>query len=245
MGYRGACFNPLPSPKQGETHALESLREDQKGFNPLPSPKQGETRASWATSSRNGRSFNPLPSPKQGETPPDAPARAHRGSFNPLPSPKQGETSAATPDVGGGGVSIRSPHQSKGRPSARRVRLPDGPKFQSAPLTKARGDDDQAEAEADELGFQSAPLTKARGDAHALREGLQALGVSIRSPHQSKGRPTRSPSWKSTSGFQSAPLTKARGDTATSPGPPKPSSFNPLPSPKQGETKKRPNNWGI
>ena len=35
--------------------------------------------------------------------------------------------------------------------------------------------------------FQSAPLTKARGDAAAL--GLEpAEGVSIRSPHKSKGR---------------------------------------------------------
>ena len=40
------------------------------GFNPLPSPKQGETTCAIAVSSGNTSTcFNPLPSPKQGETP--------------------------------------------------------------------------------------------------------------------------------------------------------------------------------
>ena len=66
-GSPGLGFNPLPSPKQGETHRSRPPRRPRHRFNPLPSPKQGETRSS----SREGAahaSFNPLPSPKQGET---------------------------------------------------------------------------------------------------------------------------------------------------------------------------------
>ena len=60
-------------------------------------------------------------------------------SFNPLPSQKQGETGGFSPGGFSPGVSIRSPHKSKGR----RLILDIGIgilRFQSAPLTKARGD---------------------------------------------------------------------------------------------------------
>ena len=182
-------------------------------------------------------------------------------------------------------VSIRSPHQSKGR--RRRTRPhPDNHQFQSAPLTKARGDIFKAvgmrpntsfnplpspkQGETDGwctprqpyITFQSAPLTKARGDCSRVRAQIpprcfnplpspkqgetqetvqvaRRVGVSIRSPHQSKGRPstctipTRAPT------FQSAPLTKARGDHVLDRHPPQVGGFNPLPSPKQGETPNR------
>ena len=36
-------FNPLPSPKQGETRHLGRHHGKPLRFNPLPSPKQGET----------------------------------------------------------------------------------------------------------------------------------------------------------------------------------------------------------
>ena len=133
------CFNPLPSPKQGETFfpppslkirdgfqsaPLTEARGDslgagrcagRRGFNPLPSPKQGETGKS-SSSSSPGTGFNPLPSPKQGETRPDVAKYCASCRFNPLPSPKQGETWSASPAV------FRSVW------------------FQSAPLTEARGD---------------------------------------------------------------------------------------------------------
>ena len=83
-------FNPLPSPKQGETPCLSCVEHTRRGFNPLPSPKQGETgRIDLAY--RGFSSFNPLPSPKQGETPIGALSKFRIW------------------------VSIRSPHRSKGR----------------------------------------------------------------------------------------------------------------------------------
>ena len=132
--------------------------------------------------------FNPLPSQKQGETP--AP-RAHRGTllgFNPLPSQKQGETRGA--------------------------------------ISALRTDE----------AFQSAPLTKARGDSSTPHRRIAACTVSIRSPHKSKGRLQ----WLWTPivdvGFQSAPLTKARGDPVRRDHTHPCVCFNPLPSQKQGET---------
>ena len=63
--------------------------------------------------------------------------------------------------------------------------------------------------------FQSAPLTEARGDAS-----------SSASTHIGNL-------------FQSAPLTEARGDLPVEPSPAYRPGFNPLPSPKQGETEHR------
>ena len=110
------------------------------------------------------------------------------------------------------------------------------PMFQSAPLTKARGDSDAPATRTPNTEFQSAPLTKARGDCPnwtypsadrlvSIRSPHQSKGrpvlsgayqaapsVSIRSPHQSKGRLSRSLTKNTLPLFQSAPLTKARGD---------------------------------
>ena len=108
-------------------------------------------------------------------------------------------------------VSIRSPHRSKGRliwmPTRRALS-----KFQSAPLTEARGDVLRCSWRPHLKWFQSAPLTEARGDLSA--------GVSGRC------HPV----------FQSAPLTEARGDGEGRSVVHRTYSFNPLPSPKQGET---------
>ena len=179
-------------------------------FNPLPSPKQGETmrpcRLALALDC-----FNPLPSPKQGETAPVCRASTIIARFNPLPSPKQGETSKVARPAERP-VSIRSPHRSKGR-RLRRCGCTIGAWFQSAPLTEARGDRSpirrrvhgnvvsirsphrskgrHAAAQRTFQGrspavFQSAPLTEARGDAPNTSSAPIA--------------------------FQSAPLTEARGD---------------------------------
>ena len=61
-------FNPLPSPKRGETHSHCFRFSRQPSFNPLPSPKRGET-CGHCTGHPLITSFNPLPSPKRGETP--------------------------------------------------------------------------------------------------------------------------------------------------------------------------------
>ena len=115
----------------------------------------------------------------------------HRGvasqCFNPLPSQKQGETSLAARLVSKVEVSIRSPHKSKGR-LGRSYRSICSGVFQSAPLTKARGDAAQPPRCGPPISFQSAPLTKARGDWRGLKLSEGSPLVSIRSPHKSKGR---------------------------------------------------------
>ena len=156
-------------------------------------------------------------------------------SFNPLPSQKQGETTARTRPISSGPVSIRSPHKSKGRHEPD-YRSPRYPTFQSAPLTKARGDccpsipqsdlprfnplPSQKQGETDYStphrlwysGFNPLPSQKQGETVYGFGRGVGWL-VSIRSPHKSKGRLGRDRSWG---------LFARR--------------FNPLPSQKQGET---------
>ena len=85
--------------------------------------------------------------------------------------------------------------------------------FQSAPLTEARGDALPSGWRGNLPSFNPLPLPK-QGETLPIVQPIVSFDdVSIRSPHRSKGRPTRSP-------ITSAALT----------------CFNPLPSPKQGET---------
>ena len=162
------------------------------------------------------------------------PRRTRTGCFNPLPSQKQGETSTRRRPRRASCVSIRSPHKSKGR-LASHPPLGTHKTFQSAPLTKARGDRGRGRSDDNFDLFQSAPLTKARGDSllKSMRVGTLSfnplpsqkqgetrrmvdhryrLRVSIRSPHKSKGRHIRIAPICPPMLFQSAPLTKARGD---------------------------------
>ena len=84
------------------------------------------------------------------------------------------------------GVSIRSPDRSQGRPSTwPRIRLIWA--FQSAPLTGVRGDSLPCACVWELRLFQSAPLTGVRGDVDI--RGQRPLDiVSIRSPDRSQGR---------------------------------------------------------
>ena len=189
---------------------MRSTTIDRPCFNPLPSQKQGETCCIYNTHNTR-KSFNPLPSQKQGETPPAAGHGDPTPRFNPLPSQKQGETALLKRLQRRDDVSIRSPHRSKGRPSCcwtwrSHAAFQSAPlteargdhawilshrralRFQSAPLTEARGDADRATAKKIDGSFQSAPLTEARGDRLLIRAYLILPGVSIRSPHRSKGR---------------------------------------------------------
>ena len=155
-------------------------------------------------------------------------------------------------------VSIRSPHKSKGRlyllPTLFAV-IP----FQSAPLTKARGDRPTASRAHAAQSFNPLPSQK-QGETRSPARETQRTGcfnplpsqkqgetflkpprrrrghVSIRSPHKSKGRLDLAGSFSSLFMFQSAPLTKARGDPTSDQRSMISSSFNPLPSQKQGET---------
>ena len=84
-------------------------------------------------------------------------------------------------------------------------------RFQSAPLTKARGDQKVREHSRTAHSFNPLPSQK-QGETRMLNECFEAEIVSIRSPHKSKGRQDTAISSLKVVMFQSAPLTKARGD---------------------------------
>ena len=109
-------------------------------------------------------------------------------------------------------VSIRSPHRSKGRrPKAwvpGRFFL-----FQSAPLTEARGDALERGVPNRDLVVSIRSPHRSKGRRQRLVADLVPSLVSIRSPHRSKGRRVAK--------------RRMREPCAC---------FNPLPSPKQGET---------
>ena len=132
-------------------------------------------------------------------------------------------------------VSIRSPHQSKGRQRRPTWRAP-SPAFQSAPLTKARGDGTlQPQVRLyGQVSIRSPHQSKGRLQTSNYFQLF--FKVSIRSPHQSKGRHASPCPSLQVNVFQSAPLTKARGDANAQPVGDRVEGFNPLPSPKQGET---------
>ena len=133
-------------------------------------------------------------------------------------------------------VSIRSPHRSKGRLTLTATGLPAW-LFQSAPLTEARGDGRKPPPAGPQGGVSIRSPHRSKGRRGGGPCPPRTRHVSIRSPHRSKGRRRSSSSEISPNFvFQSAPLTEARGDTAAAPAPVAWPSFNPLPSPKQGET---------
>ena len=139
----------------------------------------------------------------------------HRDGFQSAPLTEARGDSGPASAVCARRVSIRSPHRSKGRPAQGQAHL-DLALFQSAPLTEARGDAGRPHraGHATVCVFQSAPLTEARGD-------LQARTSAVTGNHGL---------------FQSAPLTEARGDRVGARTAAGQKGFNPLPSPKQGET---------
>ena len=183
-------------------------------------------------------------------------------SFNPLPSQKQGETLAALEGQASAKVSIRSPHKSKGRQGHTPHHEPPDP-FQSAPLTKARGDPYGRFLLTILPMFQSAPLTKARGDPCRV-DGLPDLHGFNPLPSQKQGE-TREPAKKNRACFCFNPLPSQKQGETPQQRPPNPyravsirsphkskgrpawnfnwfalrTRFNPLPSQKQGETETR------
>ena len=162
---RSRCFNPLPSPKQGETARSRWLSPVSSCFNPLPSPKQGETcvraglrgkfvlfQSAPLTEARGDLTYVTsrfhlvsIRSPHRSKGRANHRVGFASSCFNPLPSPKQGETWQTQPFG------------------------PADPCFNPLPSPK------QGE-------------TEARGDAPALVPSVVFAGVSIRSPHRSKGR---------------------------------------------------------
>ena len=157
-------------------------------------------------------------------------------SFNPLPLPKQGEMPVARSGPENPWVSIRSPYRSKGR-FARKSDEQDDTKFQSAPLTEARGDlrgvchckhqccfnplplPKQGEIRYEVCTisalywFQSAPLTEARGDAVAAVVVALVLMFQSAPLTEARGDASIRLIVDRSFQFQSAPLTEARGDS--------------------------------
>ena len=207
----GKCFNPLPSPKQGETLKLSLL--SRLLLVSIRSPHRSKGRLDALPSSRSVAAVSiRSPHRSKGRL---ATFFAHfqqRQGFNPLPSPKQGETD----------IRVKASSKIKS--------------FQSAPLTEARGDLGHKNMIPFVGLFQSAPLTEARGDFRSLLMRLGGRGFNpLPSPKQGETSQRHTTSSEAPQ-FQSAPLTEARGDIAVcvvSAGIP---CFNPLPSPKQGET---------
>ena len=156
-------FNPLPSPKQGETTIMLKIPLAIFGFNPLPSPKQGETRL-YSVDASDASTFQ------------SAPLTEARGDS--MAYFRYNRTCE---------VSIRSPHRSKGRPAGNhRVMLHH--MFQSAPLTEARGDDTDAHLCHRVLRVSIRSPHRSKGRRIGLLLVRSLFVVSIRSPHRSKGR---------------------------------------------------------
>ena len=226
------CFNPLPSPKQGETKAHCWRRRNRAGFNPLPSPKQGETKAPWPLLAIERR-FNPLPSPKQGETDVFAAARLAQKVSIRSPHRSKGRLHTATSSGPWISVSIRSPHRSKGR----LVTITEVDVFGFVSIRsphRSKGDSTASVAAIAMHAFQSAPLTEARGDP--MSPSNETAALEFQSAHRSKGRLPNTRPLRRLVAFQSAPLTEARGDESHGLAVATRRRFNPLPSPKQGET---------
>ena len=213
-------FNPLPSPKQGETKPASPLRL--AAVVSIRSPHQSKGRLATGCPPRPHRCcFNPLPSPKQGETKREIKLKFKLIVSIRSPHQSKGRPPPSRPRRSAAPVSIRSPHQSKGRPLSRHVPrhakhgfnpLP-SPKqgetgsglrwaspqypFQSAPLTKARGDTVRLACQPRLRRFNPLPSPK-QGETGCVVDGRLEGEVSIRSPHQSKGRPLPAGGFSST-----------------------------------------------
>ena len=105
-----------PHRSKGRHPRVRGCRRSTPRFNPLPSPKQGETRGHAAVGIKPW-GFNPLPSPKQGETDHQKVGRARVSNVS-IRSPhrSKGRLQQALSLMSYQLVSIRSPHRSKGRP---------------------------------------------------------------------------------------------------------------------------------
>ena len=135
---RDQCFNPLPSPKQGETSSNEATLKSGSRFNPLPSPKQGET----AQPQPHGRpGVVSIRSPRRSKGRRLVGVHIQLFVVVSIRSPRRSKGRL----LGGWYprrcciVSIRSPRRSKGRHHKRRLSKGSW-WFQSAPLAEARGD---------------------------------------------------------------------------------------------------------
>ena len=181
-GYR---FQSAPLTEARGDSSSRSLRVDARSFNPLPLPKQGETYGAPFPHTFDQVSIrSPYRSKGRWKQ-----YRPHEtlSCFNPLPLPKQGETSFSKRFSMSLKVSIRSPYRSKGRHLANMLVDP-LPRFQSAPLTEARGDQAHRRHLQSGHGFNPLPLPKQGETFWDFSQRRMPKHVSIRSPYRSKGR---------------------------------------------------------
>ena len=185
-----AVFQSAPlTEARGDVEALETGRLPYTCFNPLPSPKRGEmARACWRKPMRDKVSIR-SPHRSEGRCPRQRGRAAHllfqsaplteaRGDFfeseNPggphhipvsirSPHRSEGRWRNHRACSGRSCVSIRSPHRSEGRSCPYRLSRATPSRFQSAPLTEARGDVDKGILIASAQRFNPLPSPK-RGE---------------------------------------------------------------------------------
>ena len=156
-------FNPLPSPKRGE---IQQLACGGRYYNvSIRSPHRSEGRSVPSLPhKRVYGGFNPLPSPKRGEIFHEDAVTDYTLVSIRSPHRSEGRSLALCPccEVVGQ-VSIRSPHRSEGRSAAVWCRRRNRSCFNPLPSPK-RGEIMMAVVQTTTVKFQSAPLTEARGD---------------------------------------------------------------------------------
>ena len=212
----GSRFQSAPLTKARGDQPPLGVQRALKRFNPLLSQKQGETRhpegepqpcAVSIRSSHKSKGRHGI-----------APDRYVQGGVSIRSSHKsKGRPEENYEQALAERVSIRSSHKSKGRPASE-AGVAGLAKFQSAPLTKARGDTASAASTSSNMCFNPL-LSQKQGETIEGDIEVPLLSVSIRSSHKSKGRQAvyKIPHWDAS--FQSAPLTKARGDVLFEPDP--------------------------
>ena len=178
-------FQSTPLAEARGDNLLEDLLESDRSFNPLPSPKRGETRTVHSVSNSSPVSIH---SPRRSEGRPrqDEPTHPPHSRFNPLPSPKRGETFVC---IGPSSTNVfQSTPLAEARGDLLRVLVRvSRMRFQSTPLAEARGDTPLDARSAFSAMFQSTPLAEARGDRPS-RRWSHPPPVSIHSPRRSEGR---------------------------------------------------------
>ena len=182
-----SCFNPLPSPKQGEigmdgneiVDLIVSIRSPHRSKGRCMDPEfiaiaEGMFQSAPLTEAR-GDAHQTHPSPDYIRVSIRSPHRS------------KGRFTLVLVDVSASMVSIRSPHRSKGRSSLPPIiyRLS---RFQSAPLTEARGDWNGWQRNRRSDRFNPLPSPKQGEIRQENNLRLARISVSIRSPHRSKGR---------------------------------------------------------
>ena len=253
------CFNPLPLPKQGEISAWFTLELPWRVS--IRSPYRSKGRSCQTIATRRCSLFQSAPLTEARGDCASLRALASAALFQSAPlTEARGDVPQTAAGTFNPNVSIRSPYRSKGRfrrggldpararsfnplPLPKQGEIPSwrprssaSSKFQSAPLTEARGDF-EGDADCDGIvlvSIRSPYRSKGRYRVH--HQQLAGHSVSIRSPYRSKGRYSKARVVGSDSvvsirspyrskgrfeyvaindahtQFQSAPLTEARGD---------------------------------